>query len=113
MFHDDNRAERRYTCQARALGASTTAFEGNVTDLSSSGLCLVTSEPLESGRLLHVEFELPEGRVEAVGEVRRVNAKHDVYELGIRFVRIPADALDVIRRATTGPSTSSIIRSVR
>lgn len=99
MFPDDNRSERRYACEARLLGAATTAFSGTVLDLSSVGLCLVTSTPLEPGRQLHLEFELPGGHVEVVGEVRRVATRDGAQELGLRFVRISADALEIIKLA--------------
>jgi hypothetical protein len=111
MFVDDSRSERRYACQAQVMGASTIAFAGTVTDLSSAGLCLVTSTPMEPGRQLHLDFVLPQGRVEAVGEVRRVDSGEGGLQLGIRFVRISADSLEVIRQATTQPPGPSIVRT--
>lgn len=104
MMFPENRAERRYTCQVRVVGAATTAFEGLAVDLSSSGVCLSTNMPLEPGRQLHLEFDLPAGRFEAVGEVRRVTSRDDgTLECGVRFVRISAEAqkliLETIRRS--------------
>lgn len=109
MF-DDNRSGRRYACRARAMGASTTAFEATVRDLSHLGLCLVTDATMERGRQLHLSIELPQGRIEAVGEVRRSRTGEDgAREFGLRFVRISADALEVIRR-TIEPGSYSILR---
>jgi hypothetical protein len=99
MFAEEHRSERRYACQARVLGASTRAFTGTVRDLSTLGLCLVTSTPIEPGRLLHLDFALAAGRVEAVGEVRRVDSGTGGIELGVRFVRISTDAQAIIRLA--------------
>jgi hypothetical protein len=97
----DNRAEPRFACQVRVVGASTTAFQGIVRDVSLSGLCLHTQTPIEPGRQLYLDFELPTGRVEAVGEVRRVTSGDDgSLELGIRFVRISAESTGFIRGAT-------------
>ena len=83
------------------LGAASTAFEGTALDLSGSGVCLSTSTPLEPGRQLHLEFDLPSGRVEAVGEVRRVTSRDDgTLECGVRFVRISSEAQQAILEAT-------------
>ena len=97
----ENRSEPRFACEVRVLGASTTAFAGTVRDVSVSGLCLHTQSPIEPGRLLHLDFELVTGRVEAVGEVRRVTSADDGgLELGVRFIRISAESVDAIRCAT-------------
>lgn len=96
MFPDELRTTRRIACRARFTAATSTVLRGEVMDVSSTGLCLVLDAELERGRQLHLDFELPGGRVEAVGEVRWVLARHGQFELGIRFVRIPTDALAVI-----------------
>ena len=104
-------------------------LRGDVLDISRTGLRLCLDEALERGRELHLEFDLPTGRVEAVGEVRWVDdqdksqdkakargkaevrdkpkaqaeegKKLDQVEHGIRFVRISSESLDVIARATS------------
>ncbi|MGV3622119.1 MAG: PilZ domain-containing protein [Archangium sp.] len=98
MF-DDNRSHRRVACNARFLGASTTTLRGDIVDISSSGLCLAVDAALERGRELHLEFDLPEGKVEAVGEVRWVVEKEGCAELGVKFVRISSESLAVIAQA--------------
>jgi c-di-GMP-binding flagellar brake protein YcgR len=100
----ENRAERRYSCQVRVIGASTTSFEGVALDLSSSGVCLATNVPLEPGRQLHLEFDLPEGRCEALGEVRRATSgENGTLECGVRFVRISAEAQQLILQTLRRP----------
>jgi hypothetical protein len=98
----ENRAEPRFDCHIHVLGASTIAFDGTVRDVSVSGLCLTTQAPIEfeSGSQLHLDFELPTGRVEAVGEVRRATPGGDgELVLGVRFVRISTECVDAIREA--------------
>jgi hypothetical protein len=96
MFPDELRTTRRIACRARFTAATSTVLRGEVMDVSSTGLCLVLDAELERGRQLYLDFDLPGGRVEAVGEVRWVISRHGQYELGIRFVRIATDALAVI-----------------
>lgn len=114
MYPDELRTNRRLACKARFTGATNTVLRGEVMDVSSSGLCLVVNEELERGRQLHLEFDLPTGKVEAVGEVRWVIHRHGQYELGIRFARIPTDALAVIaamaRPSPSGPLSLSYAR---
>jgi hypothetical protein len=100
MYLDDHRNNRRVPCQARFLGATSSVLRGDIVDVSPTGLCLVLDEKLERGRELHLEFDLPTGKVEAVGEVRWVIEKSGRVELGIRFVRISSESLDVIASAT-------------
>jgi hypothetical protein len=104
-MYPENRNTRRVTCQARFLGASSTVLRGDIIDVSNTGLCLALDEPLEKGRELHLEFELPTGKVEAVGEVRWVVKKDGRVEVGIRFVRISAESLGVIALATSPKPT--------
>lgn len=99
-MYPENRNNRRVLCQARFLGATTTAIRGDIIDMSPTGLCLAVDAALEKGRELHLEFDLPTGRVEAMGEVRWVVQKDGRVELGIRFVRISSESLAVIASAT-------------
>ncbi len=101
-MYPEQRNERRFPCEVRVVGAGLSAFAGTVRDLSSSGLCLTTDSPIEPGSQLHLEFELPTGLVSLVGEVRRVTTTEEgLVELGVRFVRLSADAQYAIRLATT------------
>lgn len=97
----ENRNARRVGCQVRFLGASTTTVRGDIVDMSTTGLCLSVETALEKGKELHLDFDLPNGRVEAVGEVRWVVSKEGRFELGIKFVRITAESMAVITHATT------------
>ena len=100
MYPSDNRQTRRVPCQARFLGASTTVLRGDIVDVSATGVCLALESPLERGKELHLDFQLPTGRVEAVAEVRWSVEKSGAYEVGLRFVRISAESLAVIEAAT-------------
>lgn len=79
-------------------GGAATNLSGRITDLSGTGLFLVTRTFVPVGKQVHLEFELPTGRVEAVGEVRWVSRGADVEEpgLGIRFLRLSAAAARAI-----------------
>ncbi len=99
-MYPENRNNRRTSCQARFMGATSTVFRGDIVDVSATGMCLAADVALEKGRELHLDFDLPAGRVEAVGEVRWVVAKEGCYEIGIRFVRISSESLAVIANAT-------------
>lgn len=99
-MYPENRNNRRVQCQARFLGASSSVLRGDILDVSPTGLCLGLDAALERGRELHLDFELPTGRVEAVGEVRWAVQKNGRFELGIRFVRISSESLGVIASAT-------------
>ncbi len=100
-MYADNRGQRRVACQARFLGATSTTLRGDIVDVSSSGLCLSVDAALERGRELHLEFDLPGGKVEAVGEVRWVVERDGRAELGVKFVRISSESLAVIAQATS------------
>ena len=99
-MYPENRNTRRVQCQARFLGATSSVLRGDIVDVSATGMCLALEVALERGRELHLDFDLPTGRVEAVGEVRWVVEKHGKVELGIRFVRISSEALQVIAAHT-------------
>ncbi|MFL5321160.1 MAG: PilZ domain-containing protein [Myxococcaceae bacterium] len=90
---DSRRRTNRYRCNVyfRGGGASTN-LAGKVTDLSGTGLFLVTTTFLPVGKQLHLEFELESGKVEAVGEVRWIARGEDVPDqgMGIRFLRLSA-----------------------
>ena len=104
-MYPDLRTTRRFPCQARFLGAGgSNVIRGDLQDLSPQGLSLVTNAVVKKGAMLHLEFQLPTGEVEAVGEVRRV-VKRDggMVELGIRFSRISTESQDVITRAVASP----------
>lgn len=99
-MYPENRNTRRVQCQARFLGATSTVLRGDIIDVSATGMCLALDVALERGRELHLDFDLATGRVEAVGEVRWVVEKEGRVELGIRFVRISSESLEVIADAT-------------
>lgn len=99
-MYGENRNARRVTCQARFMGVASTVLRGDIIDVSSTGLCLSLDAALERGRELFLEFDLPNGHVEAVGEVRWVVEKNGRVELGIRFVRISSESLAVVTDAT-------------
>lgn len=114
MYPEPRRSNRRFPCQARFFGAAATTIRGEVTDVSPTGMCLATSTELPRGRELHLEFELPTGAVEAVGEVRWVKKPNEegVRDIGIRFVRISAPSAKVIEDATRDRTfTSSVMQS--
>ncbi len=97
---DSQRRTPRLDCNltSRGGGASTN-LSGRITDLSGTGLFLATRQFLPYGKQVHLEFDLPTGKVEAVGEVRWVARGKGVAEqgLGIRFLRlssISARAID-------------------
>jgi len=76
-------------------GGSSRSMTGRVIDLSTHGLFLATKQPVPLGHQLHLEFDLPTGRVEAEGEVKRVQ-RSEPQGLGIRFLRLPATATKAI-----------------
>jgi len=105
-MYPENRSIRRFPCQARFLGAGgSSVIRGELQDLSPQGLSLLTTTVVKQGAMLHLEFTLPTGEVEVVGEVRRVAKRGAQLELGIRFARISTLAQELITRATeqTGP----------
>lgn len=98
-MYNHTRSSPRVVCQARFVGAGATTLRGEVHDVSRTGLCLTVDHALEPGKELHLEFDLPTGRVAVVGEVRRATQLGRLTELGIRFVRISADAQAVLEQA--------------
>ena len=116
MNSEPRRSNRRFPCKARFFAAgAATVIRGDVVDVSPTGMCLATETELPRGRELHLEFDLPNGVVEAVGEVRWVTdprAADGLREVGIRFVRISAPSTKVIEDATRDRTfTSSVMQS--
>jgi uncharacterized protein (TIGR02266 family) len=90
---DSRRQNHRVRCNVSFRGGGmATNLRGKVTDLSGTGLFLVTTTFLPVGKQVHLEFDLESGTVEAVGEVRWVARGNDVPEqgMGIRFLRLSA-----------------------
>ncbi|MBK7860845.1 MAG: PilZ domain-containing protein [Archangiaceae bacterium] len=86
------RQKKRISIDVKFRGAGAgTNVSGRITDLSEMGLFLATQKYVPVGKQVHLEFELPTGKVEAVGEVRWL-ARGQVAEqgLGIRFLRLSA-----------------------
>ncbi len=79
-------------------GGAATNLSGRITDLSEVGLFLATQKFIPLGKEVHLEFELPTGKVEAVGEVRWIARGQAVAEqgLGIRFLRLTAPSARAI-----------------
>jgi hypothetical protein len=87
------RQHKRHSFNARFHGGgASTNLHGRITDLSGSGLFLVTKQFIPVGKQVHLEFELDTGTVEAVCEVRWLARGADVPEqgMGIRFLRLSA-----------------------
>lgn len=105
----DQRLGRRVTCKARFMGATAGTLRGEITDVSETGLRLIAQGgTLKRGASLHLEFSLPTGRVEAVGEVRWVKkGEQGSASAGIRFVRISAESQKIIAKARQGQVAGS------
>jgi hypothetical protein len=103
MFPDEQRGGGRVSCSARFLGASDKMLKGEVLDISGTGLRLLANGLVKKGLSLHLDFMLPGGRVEAVGEVRWVKKTPEGSDCGIRFVRISSEALKVIEATQAAP----------
>ena len=98
------RQKRRVAIDVKFRGAgAATQLTGRITDLSETGLFLATQKFVPLGKEIHLEFELPTGHVEAVGEVRWI-ARGQVAEqgLGIRFLRLPSASARAIDMAIDG-----------
>ena len=94
----DRRAFGRLECNVRFQGGGgSRCLHGRIEDLSPSGLRLRTFETLPVGGQLYLEFELPTGKVEAVGEVRDTQLGHGL--VGIRFLRIDCDSANALAGA--------------
>ena len=108
MDGDPRRQHRRVSLDAKFHGGgASTNLHGRITDLSGSGLFLVTKQFIPVGKQVHLEFELDTGRVDAVGEVRWIARGSDAPEqgMGIRFLRLSsasAKAIDDALDALTG-----------
>ncbi|MBI3186139.1 MAG: PilZ domain-containing protein [Myxococcales bacterium] len=94
------RKSRRIGCNVSFLGGgAATNLSGRITDLSGTGLFLITNRLIPVGKQVHLEFELRTGKVEAVGEVRWVDKGPPVAGLGIRFLRLSAASARAIDEA--------------
>lgn len=82
-------------------GGASTNVTGRITDLSETGLFLKTRQFIPLGKQVHLEFDLPTGHVDAVGEVRWIARGANVAEqgLGIRFLRLSAASARAIDQA--------------
>ncbi|MFZ5467940.1 MAG: PilZ domain-containing protein [Myxococcota bacterium] len=101
-MNDPRRQTRRIECSARFRGGgASTNLAGRIVDLSGTGLFLETSVFVPVGKQVHLEFELPTGKVEAVGEVRWVARGDGVADkgMGIRFLRLSAASARAIDEA--------------
>ena len=82
-------------------GGVGTNITGRITDLSAVGAFLATSKFIPLGKQVHLAFDLPTGRVEAVGEVRWIARGKLISEqgIGIRFLRLSASSAQAIDQA--------------
>jgi len=95
----ESRRQQRVSVNAQFRGGgASTNLHGQVTDLSASGIFLATTSFLAVGKQVHLEFDLPTGKVEAVGEVRWVarGSAVPLQGMGIRFLRLSAPAARAI-----------------
>lgn len=88
---EQRRQSRRIACNFSFRGGGGSAnLSGRITDLSGTGVFLATPRVLPPGKQVHLEFQLPTGQVEAVGEVRWAAKDAKARGLGIRFLRLSA-----------------------
>ena len=90
---DPRRQTKRISIEVRFHGGgASTNLSGRITDLSHVGLFLATTKFIPLGKQVHLEFDLPTGHVDAVGEVRWLARGDQLPEqgLGIRFLRLSA-----------------------
>jgi len=95
------RQNLRVAIDVKFRGAGAAAqLQGRITDLSETGLFLATRTFIPLGKEVHLEFELPTGEVQVVGEVRWI-ARGKVAEqgLGIRFLRLTSQSAEAIDMA--------------
>jgi hypothetical protein len=99
------RAERRTADRVRyedvrfVGGAGSSVLSGRLVDLSATGVSLQTAAAPRIGTQVHLDFQLASGRVEAVGEVRRVTREGPLMRVGIRFVRLDTASAHAISAA--------------
>lgn len=96
---DSRRQANRLRCNFSFRGAgASTALSGRITDLSSVGLFIATPQFVPLGKQVHLEFTLPTGPVEAVGEVRWIARGANIAEpgFGLRFLRLSANSARAI-----------------
>ncbi len=107
---ESRRSSRRIACNVTFRGGGAAInLAGRITDLSGTGLFLATRRFIPVGKQVHLEFELPRGKVEAVGEVRWLARGENVPEqgMGIRFLRLSAAAARAIDEAVGDPTAPS------
>jgi hypothetical protein len=87
-------------------------------DISGSGICVLVQGTVEIGQFVKISLYLPEGwpsSIEAFGEVVRVelleNEKPDLYEVGIKFVRLNDEERERIIAYTFQQQRNAIRRS--
>lgn len=84
------------------VAGSDKPLEGNLTDISLTGAFLASNRTLAPGSEVTLRFSLPLGedgelkKVEARAEVRHRGRDND--GVGLRFLRMPADAMATIQR---------------
>jgi len=90
----ERRQHLRYAEDSRVrfveVGNSSTTHEGRLRDLSSGGICLMTSQEVRAGaRLwLGIFFEhMPNGPLIIHAEVRRCSPEENDFALGLEFLR--------------------------
>ncbi len=86
------------------IGTNNSYLKGKYLNVSQGGILFQSTEEIEVGSLLKIEFSLPENKVLAakyreflnlegkktviIGKVVRVNRKKNNYELGIQFINM-------------------------
>jgi hypothetical protein len=94
-----------FTGLARVV-APGTSLTGEVTNLSVGGALLLVAEPLPVGRRLTVTLELGDGKpavaVHAVVVRSQPCSDDAAHQLGVRFVRIPDEAVRRIQHLVAG-----------
>lgn len=72
------------------VGDSATTHEGRLRDLSSGGICLVTSQEVSVGARLWLGIffdHMPNGPLLILAEVRRCSPEENSFALGLEFLR--------------------------
>jgi hypothetical protein len=98
-----NRRNARVACGAPAkLEGPRGPVKGTCRNLSLGGLFFVGGS-LPIGQTVSIAIELPQrGRVEAVGEIRYHHQYPEGPGMGIRFIRLAEEHVQVLRRYVLG-----------
>ncbi|MHC4816967.1 MAG: PilZ domain-containing protein [Planctomycetota bacterium] len=90
----ERRRHLRYAVASRVrfveVGKPTTTYEGRLRDLSSGGICLVTSQEVSVGARLWLGIffdHLRDGPLIILAEVRRCGPEENGFALGLEFLR--------------------------